>query len=121
MSRFREGEHVRVTIEGPVTQEALGSLYVDVGNGIQAEIPVEAPRVSIEHVAPSEWPPRTGDVWRDRHGSPWFAVNVTDTAETDVPEITMVAAHEDYRRTPDKLLQTCGPVTLVHREESGYE
>lgn len=106
MSEFRKGEHVRATIEGPVTQDALGSIYVDVGDVGAVEIPKVAPRVTIERVAPADWPPRPGDVWLDAEGRAWTALRGR-----------MFPVTSTRGESADAALATYGPLTLVHRED----
>ena len=111
MSEFRKGEHVRATIEGPVTQDALGSIYVDVGDVGAVEIPKVAPRVTIERVAPADWPPRPGDLWRDRDGEIWFVVTHMDHSGPHL------RASDDSIAPADYIARHFGPLTLVHRED----
>jgi hypothetical protein len=71
-------ELVNVTIRGARVEEldcpgddtfatlALGSYRVPIA--------LHAPGVTVERVAPAEWPPQLGDIWADRNGSEWFTV-----------------------------------------------
>lgn len=129
MSGFQLGEHIRATIDARVVAVGAEGHDNDVTPTVQVvahdaggaeyfvTLPAEWTSVQFERTAPPEWPPRAGDLWRDRHGSVWFAVDVHDIDKTDKPEIVMVLAYEDYRKAADQLNQRNGPMTLVHRED----
>ncbi|MGI5418689.1 hypothetical protein [Actinomadura luteofluorescens] len=118
--RLKPGEYVDVAIKGVrvVEQDEHGCVTVraDAHDGGPAHWPMP-PQAAVSRVAPAEWPPRAGDLWRDRHGVVWFAADVHDIEETDVPEIVLVYPHEDFRQAPDVCNQQAGPLTLVHRED----
>lgn len=127
MSDFKPGEVVDITIKGARIVEHVGTSLAfeylsdprDAAGRViysRGNVRADAHSITVERVAPAEWPPQAGDVWRDRHGSPWFAVDIHDIDETDVPEIVMVLAYEGARRPPEEFNQIGGPVVLVHRE-----
>ena len=73
------------------------------------------PNVTVERVAPAEWPPARGDVWRDSNGSLWFAVWL----QLPVGRLEMFSADpigHPVGRKPAELLERVGPLSLVHRE-----
>ncbi|MFI7628452.1 hypothetical protein [Microbispora rosea] len=122
--RFKVGEVVDITIKGVRinNEDADGIVTVLADNPLGATTRYEMPpQAAIERVGPAEWPPQPGDLWRDQRGGLWFAADIHDVDETDVPEIVMVWTHEDYRLRPDLLNQRSGPLTLVHREELADE
>lgn len=125
MSAFKPGEIVDIAIKGVRVTDSKHSeedgpeitvlLDCEIGSG-PIQMPAAWPMVTVERVAPAEWPPRPGDLWRDQDGTVWFAADVRDIDETDVPKIVMVYPHEDHRLPPGKLNQQSGPLALVHRE-----
>lgn len=117
------GEVVDITIKGARVAPAGGmpnTLFVrfvdDAGTLREVGLP-DSSHVTVERVGPPEWPPQVGDLWRGRDGL-YFAADIHEIDETDQPKIVMVWTYEDYRTTPDKLLQHEGPLTLVHREDT---
>lgn len=127
---IRPGDIVDITIKGARVKEIcyhgddngpdLRFTYKTKFGEAHDAVWVDAPGVTVEHVAPAEWPPQPGDLWRDRHGGLWFAADVRDIEETDVAEIVMVWTYENYRVTPDVLARR-ERLTLVHREQTGAD
>ncbi len=125
---FRPGELVDITIRGAKVQpEGAPTLLVVTlagdDDGPRMVMPAEHSSMTVERVAPPEWPPRQGDLWRDRNGSLWFAYR--EPARTDGygtlagAYIAMKASDPAYpheRTRSDQLLSGYGPLTLVHRE-----
>src|SRR5690606_41537796 len=62
--------------------------------------------VTVEWVAPAEWPRRPGDVWLDAEGRAWTALRGR-----------MVPVTSTRGESADAALATYGPLTLVHRED----
>ncbi|MEV4270585.1 MULTISPECIES: hypothetical protein [Micromonospora] len=96
-------------------------------DGAQYEIPLHHQDVTVERVAPAEWPPVLGDLWRDSTGDLWFATlkaaRVGDDGRVfESARLVMAPAREtphlyrEQRIAPDKLLSQYGPLELVHRE-----
>jgi hypothetical protein len=125
---FGPGEVVDITIRGVrvggrgVPQDPR-RLCVDLGpwdDGVNQgrewflTIPASVDSVTITRVAPPEYPPRAGDLWRDGNGRLWFVAYgaVGLTAQTTSRDC--VAARELLDRV-------AGPLTLVHREPDGGE
>lgn len=108
---YREGEYVRVTVEGPISY-----MTDDFGGEIRiGEKRVTIPTyglegVTIERVAPAEWPPRKNDVWRDRHGE--LLIGAVWAAEG--PVLRSVDG-SDYDTS--YALRELAPLTLIHREQ----
>lgn len=116
---YRPGELVKVTIRGRVHALANATGYVlaldyDTSDGIehQMRIITDSPSVTVERVAPAEWPPRPGDLWRDRHGSVWFAFR-------DPRGWVLMQAGDptsDQKPQPETVITKHGPLELMHRE-----
>lgn len=117
MSDFKPGEIVDITIKGAQVDEVgRNGLHVVMPNGTTAHIELSNYEgITIERVAPAEWPPRPGDLWRDQHGAVWFAADLVDDGGD--PAIYMLASREDRQVAPDYCNETYGPLTLVHRED----
>jgi hypothetical protein len=131
MADHTPGEHVRILIDDARVEKMFTEGHGDdvtpmiqvtiadsSGVAYYLTLPCDWPGVTIERVAPPEWPPQPGDLWRDRNGSAWFATDLNDIAETGDPEIAMVLAYEDFHQPPDAVNKNKGPLTLVHREEA---
>lgn len=81
---FEIGELVDITIRGakvvntyPIRRDGcdMGTVlvaeYTD-GEHRNVAVGLSAPSVTVERVAPAEWPPQPGDLWRDKHEDLWF-------------------------------------------------
>lgn len=115
MSDFKPGEIVRATVEGRLGSIALGLYYIDVGEGAsrgQVEIPADWEGVTVERVAPADWPPRIDDLWRDTGGMIWFARE----SEVESGAVQMMLSN-GVLMDPWTLLEDNGPLALVHREQ----
>jgi hypothetical protein len=71
---LQPGDVVDITIKGvriADDQQSALALILDEHGDVYAM----PPQAAIEHVAPPEWPPLPGDVWREIHadGAIWFA------------------------------------------------
>jgi hypothetical protein len=67
--------------------------------------------VTIERIAPAEWPPLVGDLWRDRAGTLWF-----DTPNSPYADNHWLIGSNGQGDHANSLLKLNGPLTLVHRE-----
>lgn len=118
---FRVGELVDVTIrDARVERVHDDGLRLDVG-GAGINIPVVLPSASAsittERVAPADWPPITGDLWRDEQSSLWFIQNAESSSGFNLRAVpAFLGADDDTALTPAELLAACGPLVLVHRE-----
>lgn len=73
--------------------------------------------VPVTRVAFGHWPPQPGDLWRDSRANLWFASDVHNVDETDVPDIQLVCAYEGQSPAAlDAAARMYGPFTLVHRD-----
>lgn len=98
--RVRDATHIHVTVE-----DEHGHIY---------KMP---PQAAIERVAPADWPPQPGDLWReDGTRGLWFVFR--DPSAFDASPSGMRAREADGDRWTDdalNLLDT-GPLTLIHRD-----
>lgn len=113
MSAIQPGALVDVTIKGVryTGESERGFAVVADEDGDQFPLPAHA---ELERVAPAEWPPQPGDLWRDAFRSTWFALH-----DNYADRIVMIPAKPTNGLTvyePDKALDKAGPLTLVRRE-----
>lgn len=121
MSEFRPGEIVDITIKGArvhragieghdddTTQVVQVVITHPDGGTYFATLPTQWAPVTVERVAPAEWPPRIGDVWRDKDGDPWFAISADKLVSPSASR---------YGAMLDTVVSEFGPLTLVHRED----
>jgi len=124
---FHVGEIVDVTIRGarvmaPLhTDDGLTLAYEEVRPGNFATFGLRHPQagtVTIERVAPAEWPPQAGDLWRDKHNELWFIHR--NPSVMDPSPVLMGRTTGGARWTNDVvgLIDDNAPMTLVHREPS---
>jgi hypothetical protein len=115
MTEYQDGEYVRIVIDtARVQKEDAGWLECLLG-AYRCVVPLDGPGVTVERVAPAEWPPQPGDLWHDRTQTSWFAADVADIGETDLPDIVLVS-EDNHRLVPDEVNQRYGPMTLEHRK-----
>lgn len=128
MTDFKPGELVTITIENATVATAQpGVLAINYGGTKPGQldgyitIDTTAKGVTAERVAPAQWPPRHGDVWRDSDNMLWF-VSIRDIGG-EYPRTETVFVPADGRRVDryahyesGRLLSERGPMTLVHRE-----
>ncbi|MFI6485232.1 hypothetical protein ACIBH1_45490 [Nonomuraea sp. NPDC050663] len=127
--QFRVGDHVRAVIIGTIAShddiERPGHLCIRNGTGDYRSperagrfscVLLDDPHVTVELLAPAEWPPRPGDTW-EHDGEPWFAV---DRPLYDHPCTRMINHRGmEWPGELDDLLQSKpGDWTLIHRAAS---
>jgi hypothetical protein len=72
-AEYRKGDRVRIVIDDArVDKEDARWLNCLLVEGYRVKVPLDAEGVTVERLFPAEWPPRAGDLWRDRHGEVWF-------------------------------------------------
>lgn len=72
---------------------------------------LRAAGVHVERLAPAEWPPLPGDLWRDQHGALWFAF--------DSPGVGLCMRTATGGRSSaghEGQIEDNGPWVLVYRE-----
>jgi hypothetical protein len=133
MSEFKPGEIVDITIKGArVGHESTDGFLGVFVNGVPLTVDL-VDAVTVERVAPAEWPPRPGDLWKDRDGFLHFAASYSpdyDDAEdsrgidAEGCRVVLLSQHSDESCTPghdmhrpENVNQRSGPLTLVHRED----
>lgn len=128
MSTFQPGEVVDINISGARVQ-AFNAAYLTVilPQGSTLALECGSDGLVVTRVAPAQWPPRPGDLWRagvDQWGDCgdlWFAARHHDTTDSDTYSVLMHPIHNGKygfsEMEPDRLLREYGPLALVHREE----
>lgn len=120
---FRPGELVRVEIPRVQvvtagTSEA-GPWVMVMTDGGGYEILLNAADVVVTRLAPAEWPPRPGDLWRSADGELWFAYRY-GTGDGERSELRLMSPqagpYVGSYTYPDRLLAERGPLDLVHRD-----
>lgn len=110
VDEIKSGDLVTVTVKG-VRLGATSDIRVTVTDE-RGELWVLPPTSEVERVAPAEWPPQVGDLWRMRGGSRFVCVR-----DFDAPggyEVAMVnVANGSERYMPHELV----PVELVYRQD----
>jgi hypothetical protein len=119
MSDFKPGEIVDVVIKGVRVDEqgpnGCVSIVAEAPNGLCGHW-LMPPQAAITRVAPAEWPPQPGDLWRDASGCLLFT---RDLFEGDVSMAPAAGTLDE--ETPARAWEIFGPLTLVHREETTPE
>jgi len=122
MSEFKPGELIDVTMRS-LRIESINDVGVAQcslpGHAWRPTINLRAEGVEIERVAPEEWPPCHGDLWRDAKGELWAGMLVP--LEDDGPYVFLVPLIASMNRSthdPGDVLQGYGPVALLHRQPS---
>lgn len=74
--------------------------------------------VTVERVAPVEWPPQPGDLWRDRGGELWFSyvVHLDGRSYVDMRCEDTSKDTPPFEDGPTSVNERFGPMTLVRRE-----
>lgn len=113
---FKPGDLIDVTIKGAHVQSAGSywvTFWVDESSNLHS-VHTDAPGVTVEHVAPAEWPPQPGDLWRDNGDELWFVVQLAPDDIAMLPSYPVSSSKRGVK--PDRVRSTVGPLTLVHRE-----
>jgi hypothetical protein len=110
---LQPGELCDITIKGARYADDHGDVrgFDLAGSDTRVWIP-RSPQVQVERRAPKEWPPQPDDVWLDVATSAWFAFR-------DPRGVLLMQSgdpNSDTRPTPDMVLSTAGPMTLVYRK-----
>lgn len=112
MRDVKLNEIVNATITGARVQGFVSEMHgtdavvLSVG-GSTVRLPL-CDEVTLEHVAPAEWPPRMNDLWRHTNGKFWFG-------ERDVENVCLRGGDGDLLE-PHEAYDERYQLTLVHRE-----
>jgi len=95
-----------------------GRIVVDSG-GQRVEIPYHAD-VTVQRQRPAAGMPQEGDIWRDRDGCRWVAVEVTGGGRT--AGIYLMRSRGDGELHHwTRINERCGPLVLEYRPDGGAE
>jgi hypothetical protein len=113
---FKVGELVDIRIKGAryAAEHGDNSGFDLVGEPDRIWLPLSDASITVDRVAPAEWPPRAGDIWADRNGKEWFAVRrISITGDA----IIFRAADDDASNwnEPSEVLSDVGPLALIRR------
>lgn len=109
-ARFEVGELVDVVIKGARIVEADATGVMVEAKDMDA-MWLDLSAVTVTRVAPKEWPPRSGDVWRGVGGERFFA-----RATDDDDVILLSERTHGGNAWPNEMLASYGPAELVWRE-----
>lgn len=114
---LKVGDLLDVTIRARVVDVSLPCLVVETDCMDATVFDLEDPAIEVARVAPVEWPPVPGDLWRDGHGEVWFTYLVP-AGEDLTPELFMCAAATGLQwcASHERQIKDNGPWELVHRE-----
>jgi hypothetical protein len=117
---YAAGELVDITIrgarvlpcdvDGVLAAEYTIRLPAHEGAWRRVSVCTESDSVTVERVAPAEWPPRIGDLWRDRADNLWFGTPNSHNEDLWLIGSTGQGDHAS------SLLRNNGPLALVLRE-----
>jgi hypothetical protein len=113
-AEYRPGEVVDITIKGARVDRVDGRWLGCLLGAYRVTVPLDGPRVTVERVAPAEWPPQPGDLWKDRNESVWFALRQRNRGVRLVPgdPVGPLVGYDS-----DDVMAKVGPLILVRREE----
>jgi len=115
------GVVVRATVTGKVVSVETG--FIDVETSTTTFARLDPTQATWERVAPVEWPPQPGDLWRDRHGEPWFIyVTVAGVRARAREFLGARDAHGGFvDHDVEAHLLTLAPLTLMVRDSKVVE
>lgn len=122
---FQPGEIVDITIRGArvlkltnPTGRILSVEYQDPNppedGTCRASLIMDSPAITVERVAPAEWPPQIGDLWRDSYGNLWFISR--DPTSMSGRLLGRTAGGTRWTDDMQQLIDDHAPLTIVHRE-----
>jgi hypothetical protein len=106
--KLQPGEIVDITIKG-VRMVDDTHVHVTIADEHGHHYPMP-PQAAIERVVPAAWPPRPGDLWRDRNGGLFFVM-------ANLNGSPLMNGMDGGRHGHEYVLANYGPLSLVHREE----
>ncbi|MEU8195286.1 hypothetical protein AB0C10_16045 [Microbispora amethystogenes] len=113
--QYQNGQRLRVSIEGTIIGigRMIDAVYLTIGPDNQdadktIQVRADAQGITVEHLAPTDWPPRPGDKWENGKGRELFAT--VDCGRVVLTDIYGEQADRDL----DELLRRDAPWTLLH-------
>lgn len=109
---YERGELVNLELRRVPVVSADGThLVCSLPAGERLVLPLDHHGLTVTRVAPREWPPQAGDVWRGTAGERWFA------RATDEDEVILLSDRVHGGNVwPGEMLDSYGPAALVWRE-----
>jgi hypothetical protein len=119
---LKVGDHVRAIVEGQLSEvygEHSQFVTIPYGETVITFIRGEG-MAQVEFIGEAEWPPQAGDLWKQVDGGTmWFATDVRDDDESDIPEIRLISQlHGQTQWLPENVITCYGRLSLLHREVS---
>lgn len=128
MTELQVGEYVDIAIKGARIYEvdALTGVHrAETENGAIISWLAADTRVEVVRVAPAEWPPRPGDLWRDRDGALWawrrYTYHDGEYRIDSEDFISLDGKRCQWGDQADDVLRDFGPLQLVRREQANPE
>lgn len=119
MELYQPGEIISVSLESLRVIEAdERQITVEVGADTRLSIPRYA-LMKIERIAPADGSPQPGDVWLDRNGFCWHAVQVGWGETSEIRLISATGGGDTCEVS--QVLNRYGPLTLAYRHERADE
>jgi hypothetical protein len=119
MTTYKPGDIINIVIKGVRVRHQADDGVVTIWDDENRCFSMP-PQAAIERVAPPEWPPRLGDLWRDRDGDLWFASTGYGPDDEEYVDLRCVKAKPLQAWGPGSVwtvLGEYGPLTLVRREQ----
>ncbi|MGW4639606.1 hypothetical protein ACWEN6_13815 [Sphaerisporangium sp. NPDC004334] len=117
-----KGRRVRVSIEGNVYHESARVMSIRYGGPERdahrtLSVAMDQPGVTVEYLAPEEWPPKPGQTWQSASNRvrQWFALDRSTDGHSDLATHLIDAdgcIYDDEHF--DRLLSSHAPWILVH-------
>jgi hypothetical protein len=119
---FATGDIVNITITGARVQHFEDNTVeyehpTDLGT-VEGCVPLDSAAVTVERIVSAEWPPRAGDLWRDKHGELWFIHKAAYQGQANRDLMGRTTGGARWTDDVDLLLADNAPLTLVHREDA---
>jgi hypothetical protein len=110
--KFEPNELVDIAIRAARIRSTDDAGWLYIGDNDEFVVDPAAPNVTVTRVAPKEWPPLAGDVWRDRDRVKWFAFRDPRGFVAMKPSCPT----EDRAPSPEMVMAQLGPLTLHDRD-----
>lgn len=121
--QLKVGEYVDILIKNARIFDVVesGNILVETDNGSVLTWKPNDHQVQAARVAPVEWPPRHGDLWRDRDDKLWvwrsyYTAYNSEYSSTEVEEfVSLDGKRPHFGGDAADVLRDFGPMALVHR------